>query len=258
MCSAITTYNFPSVWIEQSNEEWNNGAGHISFGSSNLVKLGYAEEAQRNFSVMSTEATAHCPSVASRFHYMMDNQVCNTGVIEGEMAGAAAAGYPMPNTSQYGTDDAPYYFVNTAESGSLEAQAAAYAAAYFSAVPAVVGPSGTGCIATGQNDLATIGSNNFLNFYEEGPSSAGGPAIRSSLICQRVVLLLRRGWRKVGCKASNCCEFRFKMNINSRKSNSALAALTHRFGAWSLTSMATSDLRSRICVRLQWVMEIVN
>ncbi len=176
MCSAITTYSFPSVWIEQSNEEWNNGAGHISYGSSNLVKLGYAEEAQRNFSVMSTEATAHCPSVASRFHYMMGNQVCNTGVIGGEMAGAAAAGYPMPNTSQYGTDDAPYYFVNTAESGSLEAQAAAYAAAYFSAVPAVVGPSGTGCIATGQNDLATIGSNNFLNFYEEGPSSAGGPA----------------------------------------------------------------------------------
>ena len=117
---------------------------HISYGSSNLDQLGYGEETQRNFAIMSAEATAHCPSVASRFHYMMGNQVCNTGVIGGEMAGAAAAGYPMPNTSQYGTDDAPYYFVNTAESGSLEAQAAAYAAAYFSAVPAIVGPSGTG------------------------------------------------------------------------------------------------------------------
>ena len=176
MCSAITTYGFPSVWIEQSNEEWNNGADHISYGSSNLDQLGYGEETQRNFAIMSAEATAHCPSVASRFHYMMGNQVCNTGVVSGEMSGAAAAGYPMPNTSQYGTDNAPYYFVNTAKSGSLEAQAAAYALAYFSAVPAVVGPSGKGCIATGNNDLATIGSNNFLNFYEEGPSSAGGPA----------------------------------------------------------------------------------
>ena len=176
MCSAITTYNFPSVWIEQSNEEWNNGAGHISYGSQQPWRWLCGPRRSVIWVVMSTEATAHCPSVASRFHYMMGNQVCNTGVIGGEMAGAAAAGYPMPNTSQYGTDDAPYYFVNTAESGSLEAQAAAYAAAYFSAVSRRRGPSGTGCIATGQNDLATIGSNNFLNFYEEGPSSAGGPA----------------------------------------------------------------------------------
>ena len=47
--------------------------------------------------------------VASRIHYIFGNQACNSGVIYGELTGASAAGYPIPNTSQYGTDDAPYY-----------------------------------------------------------------------------------------------------------------------------------------------------
>ena len=40
LCTAIGTYNFPSAWVEGSNENWNNGAGRISFGSNNVGALG--------------------------------------------------------------------------------------------------------------------------------------------------------------------------------------------------------------------------
>ncbi|MGC2305195.1 hypothetical protein [Candidatus Binatus sp.] len=177
LCTATNTYNFPSVWIENENEEWLNGHGHISYGSENLGKLGYGEETQRNFSIMNAEATAHCPSIASRFHYIMGNQICNSGVIGGELAGASAAGYPMPNTSQYGTDDATYYpstQVLPSYSGSLASQAAQYALLIFGNVPKSVGPPGTGCINNGRySDYGVIGSNNFLAIYEMGPGAGG-------------------------------------------------------------------------------------
>jgi hypothetical protein len=178
LCSALSTYNFPSVWIEQSNEEWNSEGGSIKYGGQNLGQLGYGGEAGRNFSIMSAQAASQCPSLASRIHYIMGNQMCNSGVIYGEMQGAAAAGYPIPNTSQYGTDDAPYVGVNTSENGSLEAQEAAYAAAAYALEPPLVGPPATSCIDKGTiyGDYGTIGSNNFLNFYEEGPSGEGAPS----------------------------------------------------------------------------------
>src|SRR5271155_707612 len=128
---------------------------------------------------MSAQAASQCPSLASRIHYIMGNQMCNSGVIAGELQGAAAAGYPIPNTSQYGTDDAPYYGVSSSESGSLETQAETYAAAAYALVPGLVGP--TGCIVDNNNlpqysDYGQIGSNNFLNFYETGASGNGAPA----------------------------------------------------------------------------------
>ena len=150
LCAAFSTYNFASAWIEDGNEEWNGGGSGGKYGSANLGKLGYGEEAQRNFSIISSQAASQCPSYASRFHYIMGNQVCNSGVIYGEMQGAAAAGYAIPNTSQYGTADATYYArVEFPESGNLAAQAAAYAEAYFSLVPTLVGQPGTGCINNG-------------------------------------------------------------------------------------------------------------
>ena len=109
LCTAIGTYNFPSAWVEGSNEDWNNGAGRISFGSGNVGALGYGGAWGRNFSVMNTEAVAHCGStVAAKIHYIMNNQACNGGVIQTALAAASAAGYPIPNTSQYGGDDAIY------------------------------------------------------------------------------------------------------------------------------------------------------
>ena len=186
LCTAIDTYNFPSVWVEQSNEEWNNSGGDIKYGSQNLGQLGYGGEAGRNFSIMSAQATSQCPSYSSRIHYVIGNQVCNSGVIAAELAGASGAGYPIPNTSQYGTGDAPYYSGSgsglPSESGSLATQAAAYASLFFGYVPSVVGPSGTGCINNGTySDYDQIGSNNTVSFYETGPTAYFGPATTEQL-----------------------------------------------------------------------------
>jgi len=182
-CTALSTYNFPSIWVEQSNEEWNSTSPsrYIKFGAGNLGQLGYGGEAGRNFSIMNAQATSQCPALASRIHYVIGNQSCNSGVIAGELSGASAAGYAIPNTSQYGTADAPYYSAPgneiPSESGS-STPAAAYAAAFFgSYVPLYVGSPGTGCINNGTySDYGQIGSNNTVSFYEEGPNgyAAGG------------------------------------------------------------------------------------
>ena len=182
-CKALSTYsNIPSIWIEQSNEEWNVGAPSFSirYGSGNLGQLGYGGEAGRNFSIMSKEATSQCPSLASKIHYVIGNQACNAGVVGTALQGASAAGYAIPNTSQYGTDGAFYYAADgnsvPAESGSLAAQAAAYAKAFFGYVPHFLGPQGTGCINNGGGgDWAFIGSNNTISVYETGPTGYNGP-----------------------------------------------------------------------------------
>jgi hypothetical protein len=175
-CKALASYNFASIWIEQSNEEWNSvsPSRYIKYGAGNLGQNGYGGEAGRNFSVMNAQATSQCPAYADRFHYVIGNQVCNGGVISGELAGAAAAGYPLPNTSQYGTDDAPYYPVSNqmpTATGTLDQQAAALAADFFGYIPSFVGPPGTGCINNGRySDYGYIGSNNTVSFYETGPN----------------------------------------------------------------------------------------
>jgi hypothetical protein len=180
-CTALSTYpNIPSIWIEQSNEEWNVGSPSfgIRYGSGNLG--GYGAEAGRNFSIMSTEAASQCPSLASKIHYVIGNQACNAGVVGTAMQGASAAGFPIPNTSQYGADDAFYYAGNgnsvASMSGSLTAQATAYANAFFGFVPPYLGPQGTGCINNGGGgDWAFIGSNNTISVYETGPTGYQGP-----------------------------------------------------------------------------------
>ena len=182
-CTALTTYNFPSIWIEQSNEEWNTTtpSRNIKYGPGNYGQLGYGEEAGRNFSIMSAQAASQCPSYANRIHYVVGNQICNGGLIYGALSGASAAGYAIPNTSQYGTDDAPYYpgsgsLPLPTDSGTDAAQAAAYAAAFFSFIPTAVGPPGTGCINNGPySDMWYIGSNNTISFYETGPNAYAGP-----------------------------------------------------------------------------------
>jgi hypothetical protein len=179
LCTAFSSYNFSSAWLEASNENWNNGAGRISFGSQNVGALGYGGAWGRNFSIMNTEAVAHCGSiVAAKIHYILNNQACNGGVIQGELAGASAAGFAMPNTSQYGADDAPYY-PNTTDlpnpGGTLSAQAAALATAFFGYAPPLVHPI-TGCAGAGSNgDYSYIGSNNTISYYETGPSGYSGP-----------------------------------------------------------------------------------
>jgi hypothetical protein len=185
LCTALSTYNFPSVWIEESNEEWNDSGGDVKWGSGNLGQNGYGGEAGRNFSIMAAQAASQCPSLAGRIHYMVGNQICNSGVIYSVLTGASAAGYPIPNTSQYGSDDAPYYTNSTgslnSHTGTLPQQAAAYASDFFSTganyVQHYVGPPSLGCVNNGTiyGDYGTVGSNNFVNFYENGPAGFSPP-----------------------------------------------------------------------------------
>jgi hypothetical protein len=184
-CTALAAYsNIPSIWIEQSNEEWNVGSPSygIRYGSGNLGKLGYGEEALRNFSVMSAEATNRCQPLAGKIHYVLGEQSCNSGVVGAEIAAGKAAGYPLPNTSQYGTDGALYYGGPgnslPSKSGSLHEQAAAYAAAFFSFLLPYLGPPGKGCINNGYYSdygAGVIGSNNTFSIYEVGPTAYNGP-----------------------------------------------------------------------------------
>ena len=182
ICTALAANtSIPAVYIEQSNEEWNSPSpsGSIRYGSNLLAT--YGAEAGRNFSIISAEATAQCPSLASEIHYIIGNQLCNAGTGSGAIAGAAAAGFAIPNTNQYGMDGSAYYGGNSIlppETGSLAAQAASYAAYFFSLVPPILGPQGTGCLNNGGGgDWAFMGSNNIYGIYETGPnaySSAGG------------------------------------------------------------------------------------
>ena len=180
MCSALSTYsNIPSIWIEQSNEEWNTSSPSFSikFGSGNLGRLGYGEEALRNFSIMGAEAASRCPSLASKIHYVLGEQACNAGIASTEIAGGRAAGYSFPNTAQFGIDVATYYGDNLPSyRGSLASQAAKYATLFFGFVPPYVGPPGTGCINNGlYSEYGTVGSDNTVSVYETGVNAYNGP-----------------------------------------------------------------------------------
>jgi hypothetical protein len=177
-CSKFSTYNFPSVWIEQSNEDWNGVGPGAKFGNGRY----YGALSGRNFNIMSAQAAASCPSYASRFHYVMGNQTCNDGVLANALAGAKAAGYPLLNTAQYGSDDATYNAGgrNSAGelpvySGTLSSQASQYAA-WFQEYPPLFLFGGTGnpsnCVAT---DKSLLGSNQTMSSYETGAGAINGP-----------------------------------------------------------------------------------
>jgi hypothetical protein len=168
-CAALTTYNFPSLWVEESNEDWTCGGPGAKFCASGPQ---YGAVTGRNFSVLSTQATATCPSLASRFHYIMGNQTCNNGVLGQALAGASAAGFALPNTPQYGSDDQTYNAGGTNfgqplpnYSGSLASQAAQYAAFFVTFPPGVLFGGSRNCIV---NDQSLLGASNFMTSYETG------------------------------------------------------------------------------------------
>src|SRR5271154_5892678 len=70
-CTAMSTYNFPSLWIEQSNEDRNGAGPGAKFDAHGQY---YGEIAGRNFNVIATQAASSCPTYAARFHYVIGNQ----------------------------------------------------------------------------------------------------------------------------------------------------------------------------------------
>ena len=172
VCSAISAYGLSAVYVEQGNEDWNGVVGSVKLGGSQGEA--YGALAGRNLSVMSKEAASECPSNAAKIHYIIGNQVCNDGVIVAGLKGASSAGFAVPNTSQYGTDDAPYMPESSSllsEVGALLAQASSYAG-YFMALPQTYFGS-NGCVIN--QDMTAIG-NRFMALYEMGPNGYGGAA----------------------------------------------------------------------------------
>jgi hypothetical protein len=176
-CAAFSTYNLPSIWIEQSNEDWNGAGPGAKFG----IGYYYGMLAGRNFNVLSTQFTASCPTYASRVHYVMGNQMCNDGVLDNALAGAAAAGYSLPNTSQYGSDDATYNSggasIDTfgdlpSFSGTVSSQAAQYAAWFVESPPDLLFGGSLNCVPT---DESVLNSNQTMSVYETGAGAVNGP-----------------------------------------------------------------------------------
>jgi hypothetical protein len=190
-CTAMSRYNFGSIWTEQSNEDWNGAGPGAKFDAHGKY---YGRVAGRNFNVIAAQATSSCPTYASRLHYVLGNQTCNDGVLSAALAGAKEAGYPMPNTSQYGSDDATYNAGGTTYtgvlpnySGSLSSQAAQYAA-WFQKNPPYYLFGGTGnpgnCV---QTDKSLLSSNNTMSAYETGVgagSSSGNGSTEQSYLSQ--------------------------------------------------------------------------
>ena len=184
-CTAFSQYGFSQIWIEQSNEDWNGfGFGAILVNAGTGSYTYYGEIAGRNFNVMSTEAASKCPAFAAQFHYVIGNQICNSGVLAKALAGAQQAGFPIPNTSQYGSDDAPYNPPGgsiPSESGTLAEQAAAYAAYLFDAIP-----SQAACFSYDKT-AGGLGSNNTMAAYEtglNGANSSGGSTSEQAYLAE--------------------------------------------------------------------------
>jgi len=113
LCSWETTYNFPSIWVECNNEDW-NGANNWWQKLHGILVPGYRASCARAFNLISTA----CPD--SQIRYLLNNQTGNAGAdpIEyGIGTGTTGLAYGFPNNSQYGFSE-HMYAVGTITSGS--------------------------------------------------------------------------------------------------------------------------------------------
>ena len=143
-------------------------------------RLGYGAEAGRNFSIMSTEATQSV-SVAGEQDSLCHRQP-GLQRRRGWCGNAGSVGRWLPDSEYQPVRSRRRVLLcrqrqqRDLESGSLAAQAAAYANAFFGYMPPYLGPQGTGCINNGGGgDWAFIGSNNTISVYETGPNGYHGP-----------------------------------------------------------------------------------
>ena len=220
-----------------------------------LARLGYGGAWGRNFSIMNTEAVAHCGStVAAKIHYIMNNQACNGGVIQGELAAHRQRDIRCRIPASTERDDAPYLSESTTYAG-IERQvipaAGRDAGGRLFRLCSRVSYNRNGCAGGGSNgDYSTLARTTF-SFYEKGR------VLRGRALPNRTYLS-EGGYPSAAWMAQSWLQgqqlrrVHFRTSINWRKLNSALAGPRHRSGATSTISMPTSGRRSRICVRLQW------
>lgn len=171
--------NIPAVVFEMSNEEWNTGSPSFSVRYGSGAEAAYGAEAGRNFSIMATEVTAQCPSLASKFYYQWSNQLCNAGSGGNAYNGASAAGFAFPNTAQYGMVGAPYVGGRPGSmAGTPLQQTQLYTAFMLGQVDGMLDAqsgSPVGCLNNGGGgDWAFFGTHNTHPMYEGGPNNGAG------------------------------------------------------------------------------------
>jgi hypothetical protein len=107
LCSWESTYNFPNIWVECNNEDWNGGTDS-NWKIGNPYFPAYGMACARAFNLIS----AACSD--KQIHYLLDNQTGNTGVIVQTQATAQ-----FPNSAQYGASDNLYTQGSFSSSNSL-------------------------------------------------------------------------------------------------------------------------------------------
>jgi hypothetical protein len=164
LCSWQHSYNFPAIYVECNNEDWNGGNGtYFKTGKSEFSAYGLA--CARAFH----EISAECGD--SKIHYLLNNQTTNSGIMA-----AIQASYDFPNTSQYGFDDHFYIdsgssstslstIVSTAFADNMIERAAAKGNKYNDAGEICRGKYGS-----------DPGCNQIITWYEGGPQSFGSSA----------------------------------------------------------------------------------
>jgi hypothetical protein len=115
LCNWESTYNFPNMWVECNNENW-NGGGYLKI--PNTYNSIYGSVCMHDFQVIA----AACSD--SQIHYMFNNQTGNSGILNGIIGGTGTPSQ-IPNTPQYGASEHMYSSAPSTIAGDTIAQAIA-------------------------------------------------------------------------------------------------------------------------------------
>jgi hypothetical protein len=178
LCSWESAYNFPAIYVECNNENWNGGSGGY-FKTTNSPAYGLA--CARAFDEISSECSN------SQIHYLLNNQTTNSGVMTG-----VQAGYDFPNNKQYGFSD--HFYI---DSGSSSTSLPAVVAAAFAdtMIARAVGKDNkyndVGQLCQGKYG-SSPGCNQIIAWYEGGPQTNGTSSNRLTASQANV------GWASAG------------------------------------------------------------
>ncbi len=159
LCKWEGTYNFPAIYVECNNENWNLGQGTL-FKTAMTPAYGLA--CARAFNQTSSKCSD------SRIHYLFNNQTGNSGVMA-----AIQSNYDFPNTNQYGISN--HFYI---DSGSSSTSLSSIVVAAF-ANTMITGAVGKGSL---YNDVSQLcqgkygpgsGCNQMIAWYEGGPQTYG-------------------------------------------------------------------------------------
>jgi hypothetical protein len=113
LCNWESTYNFPNIWVECNNENW-NGTADQNWKINQSYTPGYGMACARAFNLISTACSD------SQIHYLINNQTGNGGVLATEQATAQ-----FPNSAQYGASENLYTFEGISSGETLSSAIAA-------------------------------------------------------------------------------------------------------------------------------------